>query len=303
MASNNRLNNQAGGKAMTPITHKTGTTCARTAGEDTCPCKFSITKDQWGYYFCCGMGNSNHEYHVKVNNGHVSMPTRFLNHVKQAILLSVAQANISDGVARNVCYQRTKVLLLQGQIRSLHKMSKCLTTVDESLDHADHFLDQFKKNGVSFCLLYHHKEEDDSGHINAQLINEINELPNDEEVSPPETECLSTKIKLNNNNHADMSKFAIENRAIFNLVRGQEFLLGLAYVYPKEKRIFRLFPTVLKIDATLGTNDEKRPLLTITVADQNGKYFIIFRALLPNERAWTFKRSFQICLVLTISSR
>jgi hypothetical protein len=165
--------------------------------------------------------------------------------------------------------------------------------VDESLDHADHFLDQFKKKGVSFCLLYHHEEEDDRGHINAQLINEINELPNDEEASPPETECISAKIKLNNNNHADMSKFSSENRELFDLVRGQELLLGLACIYPKEKRIFQLFPTVLKIDATSGTNDEKRPLLTITVADQNGKSFIIFRALLPNERAWTFKCLFQ----------
>jgi hypothetical protein len=114
------------------------------------------------------------------------------------------------------------------------------------------------------------------------LVNEINVLPNDADVSPNKAaptetaEYLSAKIQLNTKDYAGMSKFSIENRELFDLICGQELLLGLAYVYPKEKRIFKLFPKVLEIDATLGTNDKKRPLLTITVSNQNGKSFILF---------------------------
>jgi hypothetical protein len=77
-----KLKNRQGGMA---VTRKTGTTYAKTAGDDTCSCKFSIAEDTWGYYFCCGLGSSDHQYHVKVDNGSVSMPTRFLNTVEQAI--------------------------------------------------------------------------------------------------------------------------------------------------------------------------------------------------------------------------
>jgi hypothetical protein len=90
-----------------------------------------------------------------------------------------------------------------------------------------------------------------------------------------------------------MAAFAVDNRDLFDLVREQELLLGLAYVYPKEKIVFKLFPRVVKIDCTTGTNNEKRPLLTITIIDQNGKSFIVFGASLPNERAWTFQWVFQ----------
>jgi hypothetical protein len=126
--------------------------------------------------------------------------------------------------------------------------------------------------------------------VKAQLINEINDMDTDDSA---ETECLSAKIQLDDCEHADMSEFAAENRDLFDLVRNQELLLGLAYIYPKDKRVFKLFPNVLKIDCTSGTNNEKRPLLTMTVMDQNARSWIIFRALLPNERAWTFKWIFQ----------
>jgi hypothetical protein len=80
---------------------------------------------------------------------------------------------------------------------------------------------------------------------------------------------------------------------LIDLVGSQELLLGLACIYPEEKRIFKLFPRVLKIDAISGANNEKRALLTVTVIDQNGKSHVVFRALLPNERAWTFQWIFQ----------
>jgi hypothetical protein len=159
------------------MTRKTGTMLAKTVGQDTCGCKFSIDEDAGGYFFCCGMGSAQHQYHVPVQNGAACMHTQFLDSVKRAILLSVAQANVSDGVARNLCYQRNKVVLLRGQIHSLHKMSQHVVTSDESMDHVDDFSEQFKKKKeVSFCCLYNYEEEDKTGQVKAQLINEMNDL-------------------------------------------------------------------------------------------------------------------------------
>jgi hypothetical protein len=126
-ASNDRKNNRENGKALP---RKTGTSMARTAGFDTCPCQFSVAKDMRGCCFCCGMGSSCHKHHVEIKNGIASMPARHLPAVERAILLSVANANASDGVARNLCYERTKVLLPHSKIRALHLMSKRVVTND-----------------------------------------------------------------------------------------------------------------------------------------------------------------------------
>jgi hypothetical protein len=81
------------------------------------------------------------------------MPTQFLDSIETAILLSETQVNASGNVAHNLCYQRNIVLLLCGQIRSLHKMSQRVITSDESMDHDDNFIEQFKKKGVSLCCV------------------------------------------------------------------------------------------------------------------------------------------------------
>jgi hypothetical protein len=113
------------------------------------------------------MGGAQHQYHVPVQNGAACMPTQFFDSIRTSILLSVTQANVSDGVARNLCYQKNKLLVMRGQIRSLHKMSQCVVTSNESMDHVNDFIEQFKKKEVSFCCLYHHEEEDETGQVQA----------------------------------------------------------------------------------------------------------------------------------------
>jgi len=60
-----------------------------------------------------------------------------------------------------------------------------------------------------------------------------------------------------------------------------------------EKRLFQQFPYVLKIDSTMDTNKENRPLLVVTGCDNDGKSFTVLCAYLPNQRMWTFHWIFQ----------
>ena len=57
---------------------------------------------------------------------------------------------------------------------------------------------------------------------------------------------------------------------------------------------FKLFHCVLHIDATADSNNEGRPLVTVTAKDSNGRMFTVLRAFLPNEQAWSFKWLFQV---------
>jgi hypothetical protein len=161
-ASNDRKNNRENGKALP---RKTGASMAVTAGFHTCPFKFGVTKDPRRHCFCCGVGSSCHKCHVeRIKNGVASMPARrHLPPVETPIILSIANANImSDGVAQNLCCERTKVLLPRSKIWALHLMSKRDVTNDESLEHED-LMAQFEKNKISFCLLFHHHEIDENG--------------------------------------------------------------------------------------------------------------------------------------------
>ena len=69
----------------------------------------------------------------------------------------------------------------------------------------------------------------------------------------------------------------------------QILLMSIAWVTPFEKRLFYLFPEVLYCDVICGTNNENRPLFTVTGKDSSGKMFTFFRAFLPNQKQWSFR--------------
>ena len=74
----------------------------------------------------------------------------------------------------------------------------------------------------------------------------------------------------------------------------QNMFIACAWITNKERRMFRLFPHVLKIDVTKGTNRENRPLMTVSMRTAYGKYLVIMRMFLSNERRTTFRWVFCI---------
>ena len=66
------------------------------------------------------------------------------------------------------------------------------------------------------------------------------------------------------------------------------------WVLPNSKQLFRAYPEVVFIDGTHKTNYENGPHVTMGVKDSKGKIQIIFRAFVPNERAWLFRWLFQV---------
>ena len=71
--------------------------------------------------------------------------------------------------------------------------------------------------------------------------------------------------------------------------------MALAWVLPKERDMFTLFPEVITVDCTADTNNESRPLLTMGGKDANGKVFIFLRVFLPNEKGGFFVGYSTLC--------
>ena len=70
---------------------------------------------------------------------------------------------------------------------------------------------------------------------------------------------------------------------------GQKLLLAVAWVRADEKRLFELYPEVLMIDVTYGTNSEGRPLGLTACFDPNMKSFTPLRVFMPSECCWVFR--------------
>jgi hypothetical protein len=69
---------------------------------------------------------------------------------------------------------------------------------------------------------------------------------------------------------------------------GQRILLGVAWSREDERRLFDLFPEIMYVDVTMGTNDEGRPLALAVGTDGNMKVFTPVRAFLPSQCRWVF---------------
>ena len=66
--------------------------------------------------------------------------------------------------------------------------------------------------------------------------------------------------------------------------------------YSHWTNFFENFSEVICVDTVSHTNSDKRPLFSINWRDSFCKMFIISRMILRNERAYVFRRIFQIVL-------
>ena len=67
--------------------------------------------------------------------------------------------------------------------------------------------------------------------------------------------------------------------------------------------MFHAFPEVVCVDGTHKTNNESRPLLTLSVKDSNGKVTVVVRCIAPNERSWFFRWLFQEALPVLLGAQ
>jgi hypothetical protein len=68
-------------------------------------------------------------------------------------------------------------------------------------------------------------------------------------------------------------KYALESRLTVGAREDQDILIACCWVLPEGRRLFHAFPEVVCVDGTHETNNESRPLLTLSVKDSNGKLY------------------------------
>ena len=77
--------------------------------------------------------------------------------------------------------------------------------------------------------------------------------------------------------HDDANCFVHQRRDSLQVAGNQQLMMALAWIVPQEARMFKFFPSVIFVDATMDTNNEGRPLLSMVDKDTCGKTITILR--------------------------
>ena len=255
-----------------------------------CPFTFKVSFDVNGFFIVNGYGCCSHHNHPKVASDKYIFSPRLLYDQEKKIAKSICDANVNMGVVKSVIYKRTgHTVTLQAchYLSSLNDDLKRMANLSE-LSSADTIIDFLKSKKYDYITLFNSAVTDRNS-IQSPLMSE-NNLTSERLYS-------NTSFVIPPNERRDAVEFTEDNRSNRNLTNEQHLLVAIAWVLPSEKRLFMLFPEAIFVDVVEDTNNEGRPLLTMTGCDGDGKMYTFLRAFLPNQRAWGFRWVFSHVLM------
>ena len=192
------------------------------------------------------------------------------------------RANTSTGVISNIVFEKTGKLFsrknmeyISGLCNDLHELSdmKAMSTSDKLVKY-------LHDNNMDYMVLLHDPI--------------ISAVRNDTHMQ--DTNGVQEDIPFSKEEQIQVEDFVTANRIAYKCLPKQLLMMGVAWVIPSERILFGLYPEVITVDTTNKTNNEQRPLLTISAKSSTGKMFTVLRAFLPNEQNWVFRWVFSVVL-------
>ena len=292
----------------------------------TCRAKFTIRLDHKSFFMVCGIGENQHTGHPPLLANEIRNRKRFLDDSTLETIAAMSVANIQPAQAALFTKAHTGQIFTRAQmayVQGFTKMAKDLiaspivedatTTASES-SPSDNMLNYLQKSGASYVCLYHHgKTKELRGNSAKAARTEANphdlsdELTSLSVVPNADTDDASPfhekSVPLEVAETSAFRKYALESRNAVGAREDQDILIGCCWVLPEGRRLFHAFPEVVCVDGTHETNNESRPLLTLSVKDSNGKVTVVVRCIAPNERSWFFRWLFQEALPVLLGAQ
>ena len=110
-------------------------------------------------------------------------------------------------------------------------------------------------------------------------------------------ESIDNKSKIifsDEHEEEEVQEFIEESIFAYKCTLNQSLMMSLAWVLPRERELFMLFPEIITVDYIADINKEARPVLAIAGKLYLGKMISILRAFLPNGRNWVFRWIFSV---------
>jgi hypothetical protein len=237
-------------------------------------------------------GNVEHCGHAKRTASEASRSAVLMEEEEIAVTNSmILAANAGSGTARDVLFARTGHVVQPAGLR-YQKQERRKAEVASDFGQAikgtpaESFLqDLLNDEGISYVALFDDFMESDllkeTGKGRPRTQRRIvsrsmtaDGVTEESEFLPPEqheiqAECCTMRQSLQ--------------------MGDGRILIAVAWVTSEEKRLFHLFPEVLKADVTSQTNKERRPLFLLVGKDSYGSTFTALRCFMPSEQKWMFQ--------------
>lgn len=263
--------------------------CARTITKcEKCPFNFQVAHDTVGFYIIPGSGSNIHTDHLVVHSNTAFIPDRCIVVPKDSVAQKVADAGVSSDIVGAVLHSDTQETMNRQAIHYHTNKNRKKKGSDgrpqNSKDETDQIFELLEENEIPYIALASNSVCD------AESLNLVYNAHNSDitgaygsdnqdhnYTTPPSADGID-----------DAKNYIKTKWNILGLNDLQQLMVAFAYTTPLQQRMFEIHPEVICIDTTQETNNEDRPLLTISGMDNNGKMFPILKAFLPHERGWIF---------------
>ena len=260
-----------------------------------CPFKFAVFLDSKGFWIKKDPRKSKtvcHQNHFKRLPSDIPAKLKHLSKEMKERFGELGNAHSRPAAARNFFFANHNLTLSRAQARcAMGKFrAKGSLHFDGLPGQTESVVDWLRSQpDTSFCVwgAQSPTKEQSCLHTQSSLIfeafDEFNEF-----VQPGRPTEVEDLVSLCHEALADHRAEAED----LSLTESQNLFVACAWVTNRERRLFRLSPDVLKFDVTEGTNNEKRPLLTVSARTAFGHCLVIAR-MLTFENAWNFSKRFK----------
>jgi MULE transposase domain len=276
----------------------------------TCPARITIRLDENSFFLVCGLGDNQHKGHPPMSHHEITNRKRFLDAGSLEDVSAMAVANIQPSQAALFTKTRTSEIFTRRQmayVQGFSRMAKDLLDLEDDanlssgeVSPSDRMLKYLHKSGASYVCLYHNVKTKEVRGNNAKAARiECNIDDNGDHLTSISTDAGEPSrrlLPLEVTETSDFKDYAQQSRHAVGARDDQDILIACCWVLPDARRLFQAFPEVLCVDGTHETNNESRPLLSLSVKDSNGKVTVVVRCFAPNERSWFFRWLFQEAL-------
>jgi hypothetical protein len=113
----------------------------------------------------------------------------------------------------------------------------------------------------------------------------VNALSDPSEFKIPQ--C--SEVECSDHEKEDIRKFCLTQRNSIECQGEFKMVIGTAWTLKSIRQVAKSYGEVIYLDATEGTNDEERPLLTVSTCTGMCKVVTILCAVLPNNQRWVYR--------------
>ena len=260
-----------------------------------CHFSFLVHLGEYGFFIKAGFGNGLHSNHTKMSLSAMSTQIKTIKQDSRSLLDKLAQSGVSAAQARNFLYNDPQLNRLsykqiyryfgdnnKGKVGDFDPTN--LPPGANLPPSGSHLLDYLRSRSDISCCIYASGSPDATDGRCYWVFNETQSPGKPNTIRPLEDIC------------GDVVEEYKQKRIDERLKNNESDLISAAWCTANQKKMVLLDPSVLKVDATCKTNNEKRELLTFSARVPNGRYFICLQVFLPDSCASTFAWVFQVVL-------